>query len=128
MTARKGYMIGILIVLVLAAGAAAHVLYNRVPTIEKYTDAGRLPRISPDYVGVVLPPNIAPLNFLIRERGRRYLVRISSDSGSAIQLHGYSPEMIIPPRQVAKASGGQPRKPPGRGRLRAVRRPPVDPL
>jgi hypothetical protein len=28
-----------------------------------------LPRLAPDYVGVVIPPNLAPLNLVIQEPG-----------------------------------------------------------
>ncbi|MBM3475922.1 MAG: cytochrome C biosynthesis protein [Armatimonadetes bacterium] len=36
----------------------------------------RPPRISPDYTGLVIPPNIAPLNFAVLERGSRYCVNL----------------------------------------------------
>ncbi|MFA6110204.1 MAG: hypothetical protein WDA75_15680 [Candidatus Latescibacterota bacterium] len=45
------------------------------------------PRIDPDYTSLVVPPNIAPLNFRIREEGRDYWVRLSSDGAPAVQVH-----------------------------------------
>lgn len=59
----------------------------------------RLPRISPDYTGIVVPPNIAPLNFAIREDGRRFLVRIRGESGEAIELDSRSAAIEIPPHR-----------------------------
>lgn len=44
----------------------------------------RLPRIDPNYSGIIIPPNIAPLNFVIKETGRDFAVRISSNQGGPI--------------------------------------------
>ena len=38
-------------------------------------------RIYPDYSNVVIPPNIAPLNFMVREEGSEFVCRISSTDG-----------------------------------------------
>jgi hypothetical protein len=57
-----------------------------------------LPRLSPDYVGVVIPPNIAPMNFVIQEPAERYYVKISSAKGKAIILRDNSAKVIIPTR------------------------------
>ncbi len=54
------------------------------------------PRITPDYAGVVLPPNIAPLNFRIDEPGRRYVARIHSDAGEQIEIRSQTGEILIP--------------------------------
>ena len=56
----------------------------------------RPPRIDPDYSGIVVPPNIAPLNFAVRERGIRYHVRIRSRNGKPIDLGGADPAIRIP--------------------------------
>jgi len=45
------------------------------------------PRIDPDYTSIVIPPNIAPLNFRIREPGRDFFVRISAGNAPAIEIH-----------------------------------------
>ncbi len=44
------------------------------------------PHIDPDYTSLVIPPNVAPLNFRIREEGQDYFVRISSDAGPPLEL------------------------------------------
>ena len=56
------------------------------------------PRILPDYSGVVLPPNIAPLNFRVEEPGSRYRVSIRSTQGQPILIQSRSPSIRIPPR------------------------------
>jgi hypothetical protein len=56
----------------------------------------RQPHIHPDYAGVVLPPNIAPLNFLVQEDAARYRVVISSKRGRPIELVSKSPKIRIP--------------------------------
>jgi hypothetical protein len=46
----------------------------------------RLPVIFPDYSGIVIPPNIAPLNFAIKEKGKDFAVRISSSGQDPITV------------------------------------------
>lgn len=59
----------------------------------------RLPRMDPDYSGIVLPPNIAPLNFSIREPGRSFLVRIHSEAAEPIEIASRSPTIAVPLRR-----------------------------
>ncbi len=68
------------------------------------------PRLSPDYAGVTLPPNIAPLNFRIEEPGIRYRVEIHSTAGDPIDITGRSASIEIPPgawRELLMANRGQ---------------------
>jgi Tol biopolymer transport system component len=62
-------------------------------------DIGRLPHIDPDYVQIVIPPNIAPINFIINEPGTAYRVEISGESGPPIRIHSRKPKAILPMRQ-----------------------------
>jgi hypothetical protein len=57
---------------------------------------GRIPRILPDYAGVVIPPNIAPLNFKLMEPMDEASLRISSDSGDPIDLKSGDGSFRIP--------------------------------
>jgi len=59
----------------------------------------RPPQIQPDYANAVIPPNIAPLNFLVRENGSRYLVRIRSQQGRAIEITSRSGRIEIPEKR-----------------------------
>src|SRR5690242_15093833 len=54
------------------------------------------PRLKPDYTDLVLPPNIAPLNFLIQEQGSSFYVRVHGRSGSPIEISSSSPRITMP--------------------------------
>jgi hypothetical protein len=69
------------------------------PGIADYTENDRIPDIFPEYCSVVLPPNIAPLNFFIRESGRKYYVKINSDNGREIKIISKRQKIIIPMRK-----------------------------
>ena len=63
---------------------------------DQATRIARPPAISPDYRDCVIPPNIAPLNFLIQEDGSAYRVRVHAPNGESIVLGGRSPTITIP--------------------------------
>ncbi|MBN1516648.1 PD40 domain-containing protein [Candidatus Sumerlaeota bacterium] len=70
----------------------------------------RIAQIRPDYCGVVIPPNIAPLNFFIEEKGSEYFVRIRSTNGKSIELHSAKPSIEIPMsdwRKLLESNRGQ---------------------
>jgi Tol biopolymer transport system component len=69
---------------------------NQKPNLGDYYSKDREPVIDPDYSATVLPPNIAPTNFLIKENGRGYYVHISSESGKDISIFSRSPLIKIP--------------------------------
>ena len=71
---------------------------SKKPNLEDCTSIERLPRLSPDYAGTVLPPNIAPTNFIIEEKGVAYYVRMSSEEGGDIEIFSRSPNIKIPMR------------------------------
>lgn len=48
---------------------------------EKITEINREPVIEPDYTGVTIPQNIAPMNFMIREDGKFFSLVIKSSNG-----------------------------------------------
>ena len=60
---------------------------SRTPDLTSATAVQAPPRLDPDYTSLVIPPNIAPLNFRIKEDGRDYVVRISSDTTPPLELH-----------------------------------------
>ncbi len=59
---------------------------SRTPDVKSATPVGREARIDPDYTSLVIPPNIAPLNFRIMERGEDFVVRVSSDAGGRLDI------------------------------------------
>ena len=60
---------------------------GRLPDVTSATISDVAPRIDPDYTSLVIPPNIAPLNFRIMEDGRDYVVRISAGKGKELTIH-----------------------------------------
>jgi hypothetical protein len=70
----------------------------------------RPPRISPDYAGITIPPNIAPLNFAVGEPGQRFWIRIDAVAGEPIVIASPSPRVAIPAdrwRVLLQASRGR---------------------
>ena len=64
--------------------------------ISTFTEAEREVHILPDYSGITLPPNIAPLNFTINENAEKYLVRIFEDGGETITITSSTGNIRIP--------------------------------
>ena len=62
-------------------------------------------RIRPDYADTVIPPNIAPLNFLVEEPGTHYRVTMRSTRGEPISIRSRSPKIVIPPKPWRKLLG-----------------------
>ena len=84
----------------LAALAALAVLLwclrDGAETIDKFETVGRPPRIHPDCADTVIPPNICPLNFVVKEPGGKHCVRISAERGKPIEVFSRSGEIAIP--------------------------------
>jgi len=70
----------------------------------------KFPVIDPDYTNTVVPPNIAPLNFCVKEPGRDYFVKIYASSGDTIQIKGEKNKIFIPQdkwKQLLKINRGK---------------------
>ncbi|MHC4639369.1 MAG: hypothetical protein ACYTBV_17980, partial [Planctomycetota bacterium] len=112
MNRRYRYLLTLLIVL--SVGVLAYIWYDKeialpVP-IDKSRAMDRPAGIYPDYSGIVIPPNIAPLNFMIQEDGSHYYVKIYSKEGPQIEVVTHSPKILIPKdtwHQLLKANKGQ---------------------
>jgi hypothetical protein len=52
--------------------------------------------IFPEYYNLTLPPNIAPLNFVIKDPGTKFRVEISAGKSKSIVIHQSSPAIQIP--------------------------------
>lgn len=57
------------------------------------------PKISPDYSGITLPPNIAPLNFRVLEQGKAFCLDIHGGQGKSIRVKDADGHMQIPGRR-----------------------------
>ncbi|MHC4545999.1 MAG: TolB family protein [Planctomycetota bacterium] len=93
---KHSIVIGCLVLVVLSAGILAYALRDRKVSIEQYSSIERPAGIHPDYCEIVVPPNIAPLNFVVLEDGSYYCVRISSKKGEQIEIFSRSPKIMIP--------------------------------
>lgn len=60
------------------------------------TPINRAPRITPEYAGVVIPPNIAPLNFRVLEPMEQATLQIVSAAGDPIELSATDGSFSIP--------------------------------
>ena len=73
------------------------------------TTIDRLPVLFPDYTGIVIPPNIAPLNFAIKEKGDAFIVKISTTGEAPITIENKIGIVDIDIKQwhklLAKAKG-----------------------
>ena len=68
-------------------------------TPEGRTDVQSVDRaavLDPDYSGIIIPPNIAPLNFSIKESGQDFFVRIQSKHGTPIRIQSSKGTIQIP--------------------------------
>ncbi len=63
---------------------------------DRPSPAGREPAIEPDYSGVTIPPNIAPMNFAIREKGTEFSINIKSANGTNLALTSFNGVVSIP--------------------------------
>jgi len=60
------------------------------------------PQLEPDYSDLTIPPNISPLNFIIKQKASAYYVKIFSDSGSEIVVKSGNGKIRIPPSKWRK--------------------------
>jgi len=90
------YLLLTLLLVMLSAGVLAYSLHDEKVLIDSYRTIDRPARIRPDYTRTVIPPNIAPLNFRVREQGSHYCVRIYSQKGPSMEIFSRSAKIIIP--------------------------------
>ena len=60
------------------------------------------PKLEPDYSELIIPPNISPMNFIIKENGSSFFVRFSSDKGTEIEVYSRSGKIKIPEKKWHK--------------------------
>jgi WD40 repeat protein len=63
---------------------------------------GREPIIEPDYSGVIIPYNIAPMNFIISEEGELFKIRIISSTGTQLNIRTSDGIVRIPEKKWRK--------------------------
>lgn len=98
----KAKLIFAIVVCALIAVPSLNSCRGRKVTISQYNSINLPARIQPDYADSVIPPNIAPLNFIVRQEGAGYFVRIYCEKGnqtfrtSPIEIYSRKPEIVIP--------------------------------
>ena len=95
---KKAKFIYAIIVCALIAVSLLYACSDRRAPITQYSSIDRPAKVQPDYAGSVIPPNIAPLNFIIQQEGAGYFVRIYSEKGNPIEIFSKRPTIVIPKR------------------------------
>jgi len=99
------YLFTLLTLVILSAGVLVYALPKAAGAglfsepdrkLDQYSSIDQPPKIHPNYCGTVIPPNIAPLNFLVEENGSQYCVKIHSKKGRTIQVFSRTPKIMIP--------------------------------
>jgi len=60
------------------------------------------PKLEPDYSYITIPPNIAPLNFIIKEKGNAYYVTYSGSDGTTFDISSGNGKVQIPQERWRK--------------------------
>lgn len=92
-------------IIALLSTACGYWVFRDMGIPAEWVAAHRLPRIRPTYVGTVIPPNIAPLNFVVEEPGVAYRVRVHAANGESIDIASEGPSVVIPIRPWKKLLG-----------------------
>ncbi len=75
------------------------------------TAVARMPLIKPDYAGITIPPNIAPLNFSLQDSCAACIAEIASESGPPIIVRGEKGAVRIkaaPWKRLLSENAGKP--------------------
>ena len=73
--------------------------------------ADRMPLIKPDYSDITIPPNIAPLQFLLQDSSISSVAEISSVNGSPILVKGKKGKFFIDDKSWKKLLSKNPGNP-----------------
>jgi len=95
---RKAKLIYAVIICALIAVLLLYACRDRKVTITQYSSIDRPAKVRPDYAGSTIPPNIAPLNFIIQQEGAGFFVRIYSEEGNPIEIFSRKSTIGIPKR------------------------------
>ena len=88
-------------IIVVVVGAGVGMFFERdiSEEIVDFMPVDRKARIYPDYSSIVIPANISPMNFAVREDAELYCVRISSGKGGRIEVFSKTGNIVIGERQ-----------------------------
>jgi len=92
-----------------AAAAAIWGFRPAAESLQPCAEAHRQAATYPDYSGIVIPPNVAPLNFKVLESGRKFCLRSACQAGQPVEVFSSSPNVAIPLapwRRLLEANAG----------------------
>lgn len=69
-------------------------------------EAGREPVIEPDYSGITVPRNIAPMNFILKENGKSFKLVLTSSGGSELSVKVTKKNVEFPIKEWKKLLAG----------------------
>lgn len=72
---------------------------------QAFTEMKRKPLITPDYSDITIPPNIAPLNFIISENADDYVVQLRPQKGDIVRVSSANGKIEIPLKEWEKLLG-----------------------
>jgi len=82
-----------------------YLLFSCSPNKSNITYTKEKPLIEPDYNEIIIPPNICPLNFCIKEKGNAYFVKIYGKKGKSINILSHKKLIKIPIKKWHKILG-----------------------
>jgi len=91
-----------MILLALSVGIGAFFERDMSEEIVECVEVDREARIYPDYRSIVIPPNIAAMNFAVCENGEFYCARIKSVKGGSIEVFSRTGKIEINPKRWSR--------------------------
>ena len=80
-------------------------------SVNDFIQEERVPQMFPDYTEIMLPPNLAPTNFIIREKGDSFMARIYGEKGREFVIYHSDGNIRIPEKKwknlLEKNKGGK---------------------
>ena len=108
---QRHVVLAVLLFALLVVALLGWKLTSRAKAPEAFRPSEEPARIRPDYADITIPPNIAPLNFMIENRATAYYVRIHGPKGASLDIDAGDGRAIIPLRgwhKLLKANRGGP--------------------
>ncbi|MBD3344706.1 MAG: hypothetical protein GF401_06555 [Chitinivibrionales bacterium] len=67
--------------------------------VDRSRKTGAAPHIMPDYTDITIPPNIAPLNFTVKEPGTNFMILFSSQKGEGFTIKSTDNKISVPEKK-----------------------------
>ncbi|GAG93420.1 unnamed protein product, partial [marine sediment metagenome] len=80
-----------------------------LPSDAQIYNLNRKPLIFPDYTGITIPNNIAPLNFEVKDEGKSFMAVLEGDKGAVLKLKAVEKIFSISPKKWIPVFTGEQR-------------------